>query len=54
MFLALVATGSAIAAAPVVPKGQLVQMRSILVQIGAADLTILPTRAPAHYEFESY
>jgi hypothetical protein len=29
-------------------------MKSILGQIGASDLAVLPTRVPPHYAFESY
>src|SRR5262245_33935804 len=50
---ALAAAGSALAATPVVPRSQLVQLRSLLTSIGATDLMVVPTRAPAHYAFES-
>jgi hypothetical protein len=51
---ALAANGPAFAATPIVPQSQLVQLRSLLASVGAADLVVLPTRAPAHYKFESY
>lgn len=48
------ASGSALAAAPVVPRTEQRQLKALLVQIGAPDLALVPTSLPAHFAFESY
>ena len=54
VLLALATSGSALAAAPVVPSRDQSQLKALLAQIGAPDLALVPTAAPAHYAFESY
>ena len=50
----LAASGSALAAAPVVPRTHQHELKALLVQIGAPDLALVPTSLPAHFAFESY
>ncbi len=45
---------SAAPASPVVPKGAELELKALLLQIGAPALGVVPTRLPAHYAFESY
>ena len=50
----LAAGGSALAAAPVVPRTHQRELKALLVQIGAPDLALVPTSLPPHFAFESY
>ena len=50
----LAASGSALAAAPAVPRTAQHELKALLVQIGAPDLALVPTRLPAHFAFESF
>jgi hypothetical protein len=50
----LAACGSALASAPTVPRAAQSQLKALLVQIGAPDLALVPTRLPAHFAFESF
>jgi len=54
VFLALAASDCALAAAPPVPRTQQRELKALLAQIGAPDLALVPTSAPAHFGFESY
>ena len=54
LVVALAATGSAQAAAPVVPTTHQRELKALLVQIGAPDLALVPTSVPAHFAYESY
>ena len=52
--LLLLLSGAALAAGPAVPKSEQSQMKAVLVQIGAADLALVPTSLPPHFAFESF
>jgi hypothetical protein len=53
--LFVLVTGSPVlAATPAVPRSDQQQMRTLLVQVGAPDLALVPTSLPAHFAFESY
>jgi hypothetical protein len=54
VLLPLCAVATALAAGPPVPRSEQLQMKSLLGQIGARDLAIVPTRLPAHFGFESF
>jgi hypothetical protein len=54
VLLVLAASGSALAAVPAVPRSDQRQLKALLVQVGAPDLALVPTRLPAHFAFESY
>jgi hypothetical protein len=51
------ATGHAVSAAkraPATPQADQLAIRGLLVQLGAADVGVVPTLAPAHFQFMSY
>ena len=50
----LVAVGPALAAISPVPRTQQQELKALLTQIGAPDLALVPTVAPAHFGYESY
>jgi len=54
VLLVLAASGPALAATPPVPRGVQLQLKALLVQVGAPDLALVPTSLPAHFAFESY
>ena len=52
--LAVASAAPALAAGPATPRADQLAIKTLLGQIGASDLALVPTRLPAHFAFESF